>query len=688
MPSVTGPSGAQTTRRPPILFSIASASGHLLVMESGELPLNSSGLWGMGLPGGLPGGAFNDGVTNWFPSWVWEYPTAGPFWATLGTDYTPPVDLPLGPLMAVVIQLGSTDPIEGAEWASGPEFYFEDDPNDPTGLEPVDGATVSTNLPTLRLNLTASNFEALVRGEWQLATDAGFTTNVRTITEPLADHRLSGVTSEVVPDASALATGTWYVRGRAKNDAGAVSGWIGPNDFTVAHLPTTSGHSPRAGAASAYGAGEVSMRWAFGSPSPDLAEAGQTAYQVIVQELDGTPVGDTGKVSSPLGGTTITSLDAGLKGDTLRWKVRVWDAEDVVGNYSDWQLFTVVDAPTVTVDAPTGTVDNPGPEAEWTYTPAEGGGQVRYRVDVYETDPAAPLFDSGWVLGAATSYAIPSTAGLANMAEYTVRVRVQDALGLEGSDTETFATEWEPPDAPTVTVEASVYDRLGPVTILVDTDGGDTYDANFAGWRVLWRLASDPDTVEQVGSDYFRSDVFIRATHYRARPHVSNEYAVVQLANRFGVVVESDRVWHAVTPSARAFWLIVDEEHAIDGPTEDDVEPEMLAASSSLRYVQVEGDAHAPRLERVEYGIIDRGNKVELGTDFGTAGTLEIHLTDTDAEAAYEQELALEALLTETVTLRKPSGAVFEANVYDVSSTPQGRDDWVIVSVPYTAVTD
>ena len=667
------PTGEQTTLRPTIGYfatGFTPGAAHYSISRYPE-------------SGFTPGQQGSGNSADIIVGDVYNYPQAGSWWGFAG-GHTVQSDLPTRQLVVIVqvLNLDGSGPL--FYYGVSDVFYFGDVLYPPTGLEPLDGATIDTNLPTLRAVVVPSDNGGLQRVEWQLATDAGFTTNLRTVTEPVADHRASGATSEVVPAASALVgETTWYVRARAKlDDDSDVSAWTSANDFLVQHRPSSTGHAPTGGAARAYNGGELVATWHFGSTSPDLDDAGQYAYQVVVEELDGTPIDDTGKVIASDGQATITGISALLKGETLRWKVRVWDAEDVVGSYSDWQLFMLLDGPTVSLTAPTGTVTDPAVLFTWTTTPGTAGDATGHRVDIYTDDPAVPVYDSGWLAGDPETFTVPNTAGLENLTDYVARVRVRDVNAFEASDTSTFDTSWTPPDAPDVTVEASVFDTLGPVTVLIDAL--PAYDAQFLGWRLYWRLASDPDTVEQVGSDVFRVNDWVRLSHYRARPNLEQEYAVVQLADRAGTVIESARVWHAITPAARAFWLIGDEETSIGGDTALDVPPADLAAVSSLRFTEVEGDPHARILERAEVPIIGRGIKVETGTDYGIAGTLTVHLLDNETESAYVQQLRWEATLAATSFLRKPSGRVATVNTHDVGYEPQGRDDWIIVSVPYT----
>jgi hypothetical protein len=263
----------------------------------------------------------------------------------------------------------------------------------PSVLTPSAGSTVTTNTPTLGLSLPNSG-TARQRAEWQLSTSSDFATNLRVITEPVADLKASGFTTEVVPLASKLFQTTWYMRGRTldESDPPIPSPWSAVQQFTVSHAPSATPVSPSAGSTLAWSAFGSTISWNFSDPSPDDS---QSAYQVVVTDAaTGASVADTGKVAS-LARTANVVIPSSKKNAQLSWRVRVWDTDNVVGNYSTATIFTVADAPTVTVTTMT-TVTTSSPLISFNFTPVVAP-LATYRVTITRDSDNALIHDSGWV---------------------------------------------------------------------------------------------------------------------------------------------------------------------------------------------------------------------------------------------------------------------------------------------------
>lgn len=553
-------------------------------------------------------------------------------------------------------------------WTTYAQFTIDIAPSPaPTSVTP-NGGTVTTDRPILGCRLPVGAWST-VRAQWQLATDAGFTTNVRLVAEPVTDLKSGEVngngvlTSEVVDAAGELFQGTWYVRARALDRLGLPGTWSSSVSFTVAHAPFTAGHSPTDGASRDFGgSGLTGVSWAFGDPSPyDL----QTAYQIIVERnSDGLELYNSGKTVSTARSETI-SVSGTYKDVLLRWRVRVWDSDDVVGSYSANQQFYMRDAPTVTLVYPDPVeleINTPAPTVQWTFAASSGRTQLAYRVIFRSSDGLEILHDSLWQSGTDTSYVIPAPL-FENGETYGLTLQVRDSVLLEGTEVVSVDAAWDPPQSPAFTVEATAYDTLGKVTLAwtnAELDGlfneylvyrrkqGDTL------WTELYRTATNQ-------ANYTFED-------YSAGANQTWQYAVVQSAERFGVPIES--VYEpADTPLVGTiYWLISESQPSLSVPLP-----------------QVTADSFTDEYEEGEIPLIGRGRRVEVGTHFGYRGQLTANVWGSDLIARVE---ALKAL-REPLLLRNPFGGVWMVHASNVSVERipgVGVNEYATLTIPYVEV--
>ena len=249
------------------------------------------------------------------------------------------------------------------------EWFNNETPASPRNVTPAASSTITTDRPSLAADHAwplVNMPQVRTKISWQLATDAGFTTNLRTVTEADADFVLALNTpapisarvtaTEVTTALSELFQGTWFVRARVATELGDVGSYSTAQSFVVTHPPAATNQYPKGDVIFDYGgSGNVTFSWKFTDPSPyDF----QTAYQIIIEDaVSSTGIVDTGKIISTVeSGThsvTITGKDI-----QLRWKIRLWDSDDVPGNYSDYQTFFVVDKPAVVINYPTAATVN------------------------------------------------------------------------------------------------------------------------------------------------------------------------------------------------------------------------------------------------------------------------------------------------------------------------------------------
>lgn len=317
----------------------------------------------------------------------------------------------------------------------------------PVLVAPTTSAIQPNNSPTLQVRVQNGRLYPQVRGkiQWTLAKDAGFTVQTKTITEPDANFRYFGSTTNEVPPPVSVAhtlagteklnSGTWYMRARVVDDLGGSSAWSSVQSFVVQHPPAANPASPSSGSLIEFGLGSVTFSWTFTDTEPGDS---QSAYQVLITRQDtGATVLDTGKVVSSANSTTQTISDT-LKDIPLQWSVKLWDTDDVAGSFSNPVLFTLSDAPAVVVTSPTNgaTVTTARPTVTW--NPTISGSRLQKAYRVYAFSPhVADLFDRVTSNGLGTS---------SNGRIWTVMNGDPVAFSADGTSAHIVATLTEPTD--------------------------------------------------------------------------------------------------------------------------------------------------------------------------------------------------------------------------------------------------
>lgn len=535
----------------------------------------------------------------------------------------------------------------------------------PTAITPVNGATIVLSLPTLGATLGAATEGRAVKAEWQLATDSGFTANVRTITESSTDLRASGATTEVVPLVSKLFQAVWYMRCREVDQYGQYGSYSATQSFTVAHAPTAAPTSPLGNAAVLY-ASTTHFTWNFSDPAPSDA---QTAYQIVIERNDsGALVADSGKVTTATTNANL-AIPSTYKDITLRWKIRVWDGDNVVGNYSPYQLFILSDNPIVTITGPTNgsTVTTGQPTVTWNN---DGPTVQAYRRIVFRKAIGnVVIWDTGTVASSSRTYTTPQTI-LTNGVSYNVTVTVTDTLGMVGSSVSNFTVTYASPDPVAYTVDASGFEDQGKIVVDWSTQIPDLL---FVSWMVYRRLqgASTWDLLTTIDDP-----TTVHYDDWMAASQATYEYAVTQTAARSGLILESviDSTPVAVLADGSHYWFI-----------------DPYDSSFNVKLDHVKGDEYSDEWEQEEFIVIGRGRKLNQGTRGGYKGTLTAELRDNTSGTARGKRLKLE-LLKESRThyfLRDPFGDLFQVSIGAVSFTRVagvGTAEFLDVTIPYSEV--
>lgn len=537
-------------------------------------------------------------------------------------------------------------------------------PPAPTGVRPSNLSTWTTSTPTLAATVARSSigFPALVKAEWQCATDAAFTTAVRTYTnESSSAFSGGGEQALEVPVEDALFQGTWYVRARAVDSFGTAGAWSSHNTFTISHLTGTIMNEPRDGRVIGLTSETAAFSWEYTSSWPGDAI---TAHRVEVQLAgDGTPIADTGKVVSDEN-YAVVAIDDTHVGTPLRWRVKVWDADDMESAWSGYFLFGVALTPDIafTLADP---IDNPAPLVTYSYTSTSPLTKHRVRI---KDDNGTTVHDSGWVNAPAPEYQVPS-AILQNESTYDIRLAARDANRLETVIDGEFDTQWTPPAFPgDATVTWADFDTLGYTTL--EWTNADQ-DPEFFAWRVYRRYGTSPWLLLAENQD---EDAGFEFRDYYLASQTDAEYAVVQVARRFGVLIESDYDPLAVPPVGTHYWLLSEEY-----------------PSTNVLLANVTSDEFSEEYEEAEFAVAERGRRMELGTRYGYRGSLSAQVWDRPGMTARQARAAIEAIRAQRAALwlRNPFGDVWYVAVGNISMSRisgVGTREFFTATIPYVEV--
>lgn len=553
----------------------------------------------------------------------------------------------------------------GEHWFSGNlvdrwDKYDQDYSIAITATTPADGGTVNKDFP--QYIMTVPDNGDKVRPLWQVASDSAFTTNVKNIVYPFPVQSGS-ISKESAGPSEELTQGTWYLRARGESGL-EYTPWSTTRTFTVSHPPAASLTFPVNGQGYIFGTGDVTFQWNF---SDTETSDNQTAYQLVLERNDtGAVLLDTGKVTSSVKQHGPYNISVTYKNLILRWKVKLWDSDNVAGAYSAYSTFSLSDAPVVNITAPAqgGTADSGNPAVVWTFT-AAGRTQYSYRVRFYNS-VGSLAYDSGVIVGTALTHTPPNAViGVGNA---SVTVDVVDSMMLTATDTNTFTAVFDEPAQPQFFVDDSVYDSTGYVQV---TWTSANRDATFTEYRVYRREVGDT-TWTLLYTDNDNSASNYTFNDYSAGSGKSYEYSVVQLAQRAQTPVESQKTTITqADPVSTQYWLIDN-----DNPDRNILIP------------NVTDDSFTDEYEQATLKVIGRGNHVDYGTRWGYVGSLSAQLRGTNARLQRLQLEYLKSLRVE-MYLRNPFGDVWRVatgNIQVDRLSGVGTTEMSDITIPYEEV--
>lgn len=580
----------------------------------------------------------------------------------------------------------------------------------PAAVTPSQGATVTSSIPplTATADLDRQYSQSRIKIRWDFAKDSNFVTSLRTFIESDSKFQTVNFTGsgnqtvlfrDNLPAPLSLEQGTWWVRAAHINEYGVVSTFTAPQSFVISHPPAATKMTPTGGGSLVYGNGEREFLWTFTDPSnaqytiPELVTIDdyQTAYQIIAERIDNDAVAfDTGKVSSASSGH-VEILSPTLKDIPLRWKVRLWDRDDVAGAYSGYSTFTVVDGPSVAINAPTQGQALTTALPVIQFTPTVGGSRTVNRYRIIISTGAAVVHDSGFILtgnslsGTPLSYA-PTSPVLDNLSAYTIQVRVTDSVGLEGSANVQVTTNWVVPAGPSgLVVDAAPFNLENQGYISVFWEDVNR-DIDFINWVVMRKDdIIDPNTLavleeggwKELAQVYEVNEIYEYHDYY-APSGYRTQYKVLQVVDRFGDQVASTNTNSvSVFPMSDGYWLIEPRQQELD--------------ADAFKLSIVTQDTYTDEFEEDSLVIIGGGRKIDRGEHLGVTGSLTAQIRDSTGYTARQKKLRLEVLKQENreLYLRNPFGDLYRVSVGNLGVSRiagVGRSEFVDITVPYVEV--
>lgn len=463
-----------------------------------------------------------------------------------------------------------------------------------------------------------------------------------------------------------LTQDVWYARARAESSYGQYSSWSTRIQFTVDHKPSATPVFPTAG--SPFDPETQALQWRFVDP---WSGDSQTAYRVWVQDDSGNMAYDSGWVESSISQAVISPPESYFD-SRLHYIVYVRDLDGVEGQMSGPQEFLYAKAPAVEVLTPAHDSNEPSGQPKVTWSVQTFGGGVRqeyHRVQFYNVGDRVPIFDSGTITGSATEYT-PPRAILVNMNQYMVTVSATDVQGITGTGSAVFLANFIRPGAVDTFASASNHAIGGYVSLEWFGDA----DLFFESWRI-YRRRRGTSAWTQVGELTSREARAFR--DWTAAGTQQLEYAVVQVANRFGSLVEGDPDWMPTTVSVAdtSYWLVIPEA---------DFGVPVIPSGHSITRTR----------EKHVMDIIGRGKKVNYGDSIGGEGSLTIRIRHhNNGRTGQEVMELLDSVVMAPVgiILRDPFGGAVSVSLGEYSFEREpgvGRHEMGELTIPYVEVVE
>lgn len=301
-----------------------------------------------------------------------------------------------------------------------------------------------------------------------------------------------------------------------------------------------------------------------------------------------------------------------------------------------------------------------------------------FLASTYDTDP---IFSTGWVASTANSYTPPLNV-MVNSSNYRVVLEVQDSAGLYSIQDVAVTTNWIEPALASAQTAVAFDDFKVRVTWT-----NAAQDSGFISYRVYrkYMQVSDPtldidNTANTWYLVYETDDIQTTYTFddYLAPLNKQVQYVVVQLADRFGSLIESN------ITSSMAVTLVGQQYFFVPSVP--------VGSIASFEASGITGDSFTRDIEQETLHVIGRGRQVQVGDDLGYSGTLTVKLRNPATARRDREFFELISSTFNQVYVKTPFGDVFLIAVQSVQTARQagygGYSDFSDLSIPYTQIYD
>ena len=464
-----------------------------------------------------------------------------------------------------------------------------------------------------------------------------------------------------------LSQGQWYARVRSIDPWSQVSAWSDVYTFLVSHRPSALDLTPKNN--QAFDQDELPVLWKFADPwNGDL----QTAYQMVVIDANSNILQDTGKVLSAISSAKMNVGPNQLQ-KPLGILLNVWDLDDVISAQPATSQFFMSKSPAITLTFPAENeaIITGQPEIAWSAVFARADvKQKSFRIRFLESTNLVSVYDTGVVVTEGKVH-LPPTPILKNLTKYQLQLTVTDTDNLSKTLKRNFSTNFIRPTGTQSFVEAEDYNDKGYVTVI----WSGVPDPFFVKWSVYRRPKTIDNSKEWQLAGEVTSPTKMEFRDWLVAGSGDFEYAVNQVAYRFGSLVESEFEEYpiAVYIYSDAYWFIVPDEEALN------------------TRMFIKADKFTDKEQSNSFVIIGGGLRYNTGPNIGIEGSLASSIRHRAGISASEQMATFRELKSRKgwVLMRDPFGNVIKIAFGEISYdriAGVGNNEYVDLEIPFYEV--